>query len=334
MNELDKLGHGWLSLVSIPDGCNPTIDELLQLAQQVGFAEKYIPKAKSARNAWEIATNLGKKGVKVPVLDAVRLQILGEYGIEPVVRIKHENISRKAPILRRSLQEVRYVPFSRDDNGLGKEKYLQVENVATLEFDTKTHARQGYFSPAAHSWINFQVVQDLVDRLKAHQTELENNCSSNDIRAGIRDFLVDCHKISLIGGYATYYIPEQPLMYDQLIAMRNYVRGLALLTPGEKPLAYVFQVAADDPQAVKDVKQASCDEVAARLLALQREAVEFTKSYADKTGERRDKQAARLMSELFEIKSLINLLKESLQDDLGMLADLYAPCLNAVTGAQ
>jgi len=333
----DTLGRGWLTVISLPDQCHPPINELLALAQGVGFEELYVPKAKSARNAWEIATNLGQKGLKVPVLYGKRVEIVGQYGIEPMVRIEHKNISRKAPILRRSLQEVRYVPSSLNDNddGVGKKKYLKVETVATLEFDCQTGLRKGYFSPAADSWVDFQIIQDLVDKLKLKQAALENSCTANDIRAGLRHFLLSCSRVTLVGGYATYYIPEQLGMYDRLMSMRNYVRGMAQLSPGQQPLAYVFAVSAADPQALHDVTQASCDDVATRLMALQRQAVALAKSAdKDKEGARYEKQATRLLKELLEIKSLVGLLKTSLQDDLEILETLYQPCLDAVVSIQ
>ena len=155
----DILGRGWLTVISLPDQCHPPINELLALAQGVGFEELYVPKAKSARNAWEIATNLGQKGLKVPVLYGKRVEIVGQYGIEPMVRIEHKNISRKAPILRRSLQEVRYVPSSLNDNddGVGKKKYLKVETVATLEFDCQTGLRRAIFRPPPTPGLTFRL---------------------------------------------------------------------------------------------------------------------------------------------------------------------------------
>jgi len=330
--DLDDFGCGYMVFLTIPEKVTPAIANLEALAARVGFPLSHVPKAKSPRNAWETVTNLGKKGVKVAVNEAKQSDVWFEYNVMPSARIKHEIVSARQPILRRSLQEVRYIPFAQNDGGFGKEKYLGISKSAMLEFDCATNTQSYYFFDQSKSWVDRDELENLIQNLFAKVQNLIGNCTADDIRLGVREFLEGCHRVSLTNG-AAYYIPEQPCMYDQLKAMREYVRGLQTLVPTETPTAYVLRIGANDSQVQADIAEASVQDVQERLLALRRAANELAKAEV-KDDKSYEKQAARLMNDLLSVKELVSLLKSSLKEDLEVLDMLYQPAYNAVVNVQ
>jgi len=332
MDELDDFGSGYMVFLTIPEKVTPAIADLQALAARVGFPLKHVPKAKSPRHAWETVTNLGQKGVKVAVNEAKRSEVWFDYQVMPSARIKHEVVSARQPILRRSLQEVRYIPFAQNDGGFGKEKYLGISKSAMLEFDCATNTQSYYFFSQDKSWVDKAELEYLIEEMYDKVRLLIGNCTADDIRLGVREFLEGCHRVAMTNGSA-YYIPEQSGMYDQLKAMRQYVRGLQTLCPTETPTAYVLRIGHQDSQALADIAEASVQDVQERLVALQRAAYELAKAEV-KDNKSYEKQATRLMSNLLEVKELVSLLKSSLREDLEVLDLLYLPAYHAVVNVQ
>jgi len=330
---LDRLvRRGFLVQMSIPDKVAPTLDQITDLAKNTGFPPEFLPKAKSKRNAFELSFNdvLGKKGMLVDVRMDVRKQKVDQYGVEPFARIKHEVSSAAAPILRRTLVEVHYVPFARADDGTGdsKAKYLDLCKVAAVEFDTNTNQRFVTYLAAPASWVDRQAVENVVYELKNYQDKITAACIASDIRAGLRDFLISRNRIQLVKS-ASYYIPEKDGVAQELSNMRDFVRGLGSFC-SENPVAYVFQIAPWDDQAIADIKQASINDLSERMFALKREIKGLKKPADDESKKKYDKQLHRLSKELFEVKEVMNTVKSSLNEDMSVLEMVYATCEAAI----
>ncbi len=335
---LDKLNKGYLVQVSIPDSCTIDLPDLTQLAQNTGFPLDFLPRPKSARNAFEVAFNnvLGKKGMIVaPRLD-VRKQKVAEFGVEPYARIKHEVSSGAAPILRRTLVEVQITPFASKDDGKdeSKAKYLGVVKVAALEFDTETETRSAVYFGDPKSWLDKATIQNVVDQIKREQEKIQDACVASDIRTGVRDFLISKNRIQLVHGGASYYIPEKAGMEQELENMREYVRGLGMFCGKDKPVAFVFQVAPWDSQAIEDVKQASINDLSDRLLILKKEVRGMKPPAPDadkKEFKQYDKAKRRLLGQLLEVNQAIEAVKLSLADGLEVIDWVYDSCKLAIT---
>lgn len=334
---LDKLNKGYLVQVSIPDSCTIDLTDLTQLAQSTGFPPEFLPRPKSARNAFELAFNnvLGKKGMIVaPRLD-VRKQQVAEFGVEPYARVKHEVSSAAAPVLRRTLVEVQITPFASKDDGKDetKRKYLNLVKVAALEFDTETETRSAVYFGDPKSWLDKATIQNVVDQIKREQEKIQDACVASDIRTGVRDFLISKNRIQLVHGGASYYIPDKAGMEQELSNMRDYVRGLGMFCGGEKPVAFVFQVAPWDDQAVADIKQASINDLSDRLLQLKKEVrgMKLPAPDADKKEIKQyDKAKSRLLGQLLEVNQAIEAVKLSLADSMDVISIVYDSCESAI----
>jgi len=335
---LDKLNKGYLVQVSIPDSCTIDLPNLTQLAQNTGFPPEFLPRPKSPKNAFELAFNivLGKKGMTVTPRMDVRKQKVAEFGVEPFARVQHQVSSAAAPILRRTLVEVQIVPFASRDDGqdTSKTKYLNLVKVAALEFDTETEQRTATYFADPKSWLDKGTVQMVVDEIKRKQLQIQDACVASDIRTGVRDFLISKNRIQLVHGGASYYIPDKAGMEQELENMREYVRGLGRFCGGDKPVAFVFQVAPWDSQAIEDVKQASINDLSDRLLQLKREVRGMKPPAPDadkKEFKQYDKAKSRLLGQLLEVNQAIEAVKTSLSDGLEVIDYIYDSCKSAIT---
>ena len=220
---------GYLALIRLPKLAVPYAD-VTDVATNALFNNHYIPKQSSKRNAWQKATNLGGKGLKVKPPATKRLEIFNKYGVDPKVRLHTEVISDSYPVLTRHIVRTVSIPAvqvpGQDHRDLA-DKQLDQKTVCIMKYDCSTNAMisTGVSELGDESgWVNGDLRQ-VIDDLHA-RVHLEVDCADNhEIRAGIRNWLND-NSATLMTSGGAYFIPKSDGVYEALKSMKMYAESL------------------------------------------------------------------------------------------------------------
>ena len=121
---------GYLALIRLPKLSIP-YSSIEQLALDARFDEHYTPQQSSKRHAWQKATNLGNKGLKVNPPQNKLNEVFAKYGVEPRVRLHTEIVDNSYPIERRHIVRTVTIPSSEE---IGQDK----RSLADIQLSQKT----------------------------------------------------------------------------------------------------------------------------------------------------------------------------------------------------
>ena len=209
----------------------------------------------------------------------------------------------------------------------------RLQTVAVLEFNCLSHASVVDFIDDHEGWTNgnvYSVVHDIEDRQRA----LLHLADGNDIREGVRQLLMNLHRVALRGTGGVYFVPQAvPDAERTLKGLRAYIKGLLPWKTGQlEPSCNVVRLNGDDAAELReDIKASAIAEFQARLSTLA-EKVEPVLQQRVK-GKVADGIAQAATEELLNIKAAITAYQESLHDDLAALTDMLTLAQNAVLQA-
>jgi ElaB/YqjD/DUF883 family membrane-anchored ribosome-binding protein len=309
------------------------------LADKAGLNPAYTPKQPNKRNAWEKATNLGAKGLKVDPPQMKRDEVQRIYGVEPKVRLYTEVISASAPLLIRHI--VRTVTIPHDDPYLAKEqlaeRQLDSQTVCIMEYDcdTGTMKSTGYTELNDKTgWVNGnlqQIVRDLMDDV----VRKVNYADGNEVAIGIRNCLLDMGATLMSAGGA-YFVPYSAFNYDQLQGLKRYVESLSghLVNQTKRIQFSVFPLTDEGDlfNTRADVAANAIESFKSDLQKLADELQPVLKS--ERTRQVSDNIRSRVTIEFMAVKSKISQYREILEDNLDALDFYVKSVANSVVEAQ
>jgi hypothetical protein len=318
---------GYLTWWTVPDVSAPYGD-LLDLAAQAGYPADCVPISPAPRNAWEKATNVGSRGLKVDAPADLVAQVRHDYNTEPVVRVLTRRVCNSAPVLKRHLVREAVIPLANRTK-----KQLSLDTVAVLEFDVSTNQAKTTLVPDSAGWINGSIRQIVAD-VDARMVHLLNHADGQDVREGVRKLLEQMHRVSLRGTGGVYFVPETvPGARDRLKALRRYVRAMDRWKTGVlTPNCQVVTLRGEDAFEIRaDIIASAIDEFKTRIDDLAEKVEPVLKGRArGRVAGQINRQA---METLLEIKAGVAAYRESLDDDLQALDDMMRMAQAAVLKA-
>ncbi len=318
---------GFLTWWTVPDVSAPYAD-LMQLAQRVGLPDDCVPKPPSARHAWEKASNIGgQRGLKVEPPAHLADQVFMQYGAPPVIRLLTRRVSDSAPVLRRHLVREASIPTSGDHW-----KQLSLQTVAVLEFDCQQQRADSSYLYDQEGWTNGNV-QTVVAQIEDKYRHLLHHADGDDVRAGIRKLLERLHRVGLRGTGGVYFVPDHDGAEQQLQAMRVYIRSLASWQVGKlRPSCNIVRLHGEEAENLKDeIIESATDEFKKRLADLSDKIDPLIAGTV--TGWNAERVAASASQDLDVIRAAVRAYQDSLQDDLGQIADMLRMTEQAVMKA-
>lgn len=257
---------GYLTWFSVPNIAAP-YDELIELAEEVGFPTSYVPTPPLPRHAWEKATGTGGRGINVTPPDELVTEIEREYGVKPKVRLVTRVVKNTAPQLVRHL--VREAIISTADS---PRRQLDLGTVAVLRFDTNNSESDLLVVPDPEGYVNGGV-RDVVQEMDERIQHLMTHAVNDEVRYGIRAALRDMHRTSMRSSGGVYFVPASVSdVMDRMRAMRDYIRGLERWREGDDvPSCEVVTLLGSEAyNDIRDaVTQSAVDEFAVRLEELR-----------------------------------------------------------------
>ncbi|RJQ25073.1 MAG: hypothetical protein C4589_11720 [Peptococcaceae bacterium] len=318
--------NGFLVIWRMADIAAPYSD-LEQIANTVGFDQKFIPSPPRPRDAWEKATNLKRQILIAPPVLIEKIKT--EYGCEPTIRAETRIVG----------PEIRHIVRSLIIRGAdNKDKQLDMKSVAVLKFDdnqlTDTERFVSLyhpdFDPAGAVNGNIAV---LIQRMQAEYERQLTTADGQDVRYKIRSFLDTLSAVCMADG--TYFVPETaPGAADKLVAFQTFILSLEKYRQTDSPLTSQIYRVSDDGSAFseRNLNEIKRDVVASFKGKLDN----LYKRFKEKDN-RGDGATARRINEasveFLEAKKAIQMYRESLQDDLQALTDMMQIVQAGMLGA-